>query len=176
MRKAVLYIAMSIDGYIADGNGGVGWLNGQDATVQTEDTYSEFAKGIDTVVMGWTTFHQIVTELSPSQWIYDDLTSYIITHRQEASTEKIIFVHDSPAELIKRLKEQNGKDIWICGGANIVQQLLQVNLIDIFYISIIPTLVGKGIRLFETLQEEMKLKLIKTKSYNGIVEVIYEKR
>ena len=91
-------------------------------------------------------------------------------------SSKIIFVHDSPAELIKRLKEQNGKDIWICGGANIVQQLLQVNLIDIFYISIIPTLVGKGIRLFETLQEEMKLKLIKTKSYNGIVEVIYEKR
>ena len=69
MRKISLFIAMSLDGYIADGNGGVGWLNGQGNDSENIDTYSEFAKEIDTVLMGWNTFHQVVTELSPTEWI-----------------------------------------------------------------------------------------------------------
>ena len=53
MRKIILYIAMSLDGYIADKNGGVDWLSGQDAEEEDEGTYSEFVQGVDTVVMGW---------------------------------------------------------------------------------------------------------------------------
>ena len=58
MRKTILYIAMSLDGYIADENGGVAWLAGQDAGEENADTYSEFIKRIDTVVMGWNTYAQ----------------------------------------------------------------------------------------------------------------------
>lgn len=119
MRKTVLYIAMSLDGYIADENGNVDWLKGQDADVENEDTYSEFVKSIDTVVMGWKTYYQVATELSPSEWVYSDLTSYVITHREQASEETIRFLCEAPADLIKRLKAQSGKDIWICGGADI---------------------------------------------------------
>ena len=67
MRKVVLFIAMSLDGYIADKNGRVDWLKGQDINVETEDAYSALIKEIDTVVMGFTTYHQIITELSPSE-------------------------------------------------------------------------------------------------------------
>lgn len=67
MRKVVLFIAMSLDGYIADSNGGVEWLNGQDNDNENIDTYSEFTKDIDIVLMGWNTYHQIVTELSPTE-------------------------------------------------------------------------------------------------------------
>lgn len=70
MRKVVLFIAMSLDGYIADKDGKVGWLTGQDAHAENEDTYSEFVTGIDTVIMGWDTYHQVATELSPSEWVY----------------------------------------------------------------------------------------------------------
>lgn len=176
MRKVVLFIAMSLDGYIADRNGGVDWLDGQCNDVENEDTYSEFIKDIDTVVMGWTTYNQVVTELSPSEWVYSDLNSYVITHHEQISTKNIQFVHESPCDLVRRLKEENGKDIWICGGASIVQQLMQDGLIDKFYISIIPTILGSGVRLFGAIDTEIKLKLTQTQNYNGITEVVYERR
>lgn len=176
MRKTVLFIAMSLDGYIADKNGGVAWLNGQSSDVENEDTYSEFVKDIDTVVMGWNTYHQVVTELSPSEWVYSDFTTYVVTHNQQTSTENIKFVSESPCSLIRSLKNQSGKDIWICGGANIIDQLIQDNLIDKFHISIIPTILGSGVRLFGMLDQEFRLKLVETRSYNGITEVVYEKR
>lgn len=82
MRKVSLFIAMSLDGYIADKKGGVDWLNGQDSGTETEDGYSTFIQDVDTVLMGWNTYHQIVTQLSPDQWVYPDQTSYVFTHRQ----------------------------------------------------------------------------------------------
>lgn len=176
MRKVMLFIAMSLDGYIADLNGSVDWLNGQRDEVENEDTYSEFVKDIDTVVMGWKTYYQVVTELSPSEWVYSDFISYVITHKERTSTDKIRFIHESPSNLVRRLKEEDGKDIWICGGASIVQQLMQDGLIDKFYISIIPTILGSGVRLFGPLDVELKLKLMENRNYNGIMEVIYEKR
>ncbi len=80
MRKIVLYIAMSLDGYIADANGGVSWLRGQDPDSESEGSYPEFVRDIDTVVMGWETYHQVITELSPDEWVYEDLMTYVITH------------------------------------------------------------------------------------------------
>lgn len=82
MREVVLFIAMSLDGYIAESDGGVGWLSGQDADAEDQDSYSEFAQNIDTVVMGWNTYHQIVTELSPDEWVYGDFATYVITHNR----------------------------------------------------------------------------------------------
>ena len=176
MRKIVLYIAMSLDGYIADANGGVSWLRGQDPDSESEGSYPEFVRDIDTVVMGWETYYQVITELSPDEWVYEDLMTYVITHREETSSEKIRFVHESPSELMKKLKELDGKDIWICGGASIARQLMQDGMIDKFYISVIPVLLGAGARLFGELPEEQELRLMETKSYNGIVELRYEKR
>lgn len=77
MKKISLFIAMSLDGYIADSSGSVNWLTGQGNDDDSIDTYSEFVKDIDTVVMGWNTYHQIVTELSPNKWVYDDFTTYV---------------------------------------------------------------------------------------------------
>ena len=73
MRQTVLYIAMSLDGYIADRNGGVEWLTGQDGGADAGDSYTEFTKEIDTVVMGWNTYHQVTTELAPGEWVYEEL-------------------------------------------------------------------------------------------------------
>ena len=176
MRKVVLFIAMSLDGYIADGNGGVDWLNGQGNDDENIDTYSEFEKEIDTVLMGWNTYHQVVTELSPAEWIYGGLTAYVITHRRHHSAEQIFFTDENPVDLVERLKKQDGKDIWICGGADLVRQLMCAELIDRFYISVIPTLLGKGTKLFGEFPKEQKLSLVQTRNYNGIVELIYEHR
>jgi len=176
MRKVILFIAMSLDGYIADCRGGVGWLTGQDDGEETLDVYSEFVKGIDTVLMGWNTYHQVTTELSPEEWVYSDFTTYVLTHRKLDSTDAIRFVNEDPAALLEKLKREDGKDIWICGGANLVQQLTRHDVIDQYYLSVIPTLLGSGLRLFEGTEREIKLRLLKTQSCNGITDLVYTRR
>ena len=172
MRKVVLYIAMSLDGYIADSSGGVGWLAGQGEEIG-EDGYTGFIEQVDTVILGWNTYHQIVTELSPEQWVYQGLTSYVLTHRAMPSTPSIRFVAEEPCSLVERLRRQPGKDIWICGGSGVIQPLIRAGLIEEYIISVIPTLLGSGLRLFGETGGEVKLKLLQAKSSNGIVELRY---
>lgn len=176
MKKVVLFIAMSLDGYIADSKGGVDWLNGQGNDEEDIDTYSEFIKTIDTILMGWNTYHQIVTELSPNEWVYNGATTYVITHKEHISSEKIRFVNTDPVGLVKRLKGEDGKDVWICGGADLVQQFVNEDLIDRYHITVVPVLLGSGIRLFENGKDKIYLRLLDTQSYNGMTELIYERR
>lgn len=176
MRKVILFIAMSLDGYIAGRAGNVDWLQGQEPDKDDMESYQEFIKGIDTVVIGWNTYEQIVTELSPEEWIYQDLNSYVVTHRDLPDTEAVKFVNDDVCRIVAGLKQEEGKDIWICGGAAIIRPLLREKLIDRLHISVIPTILGGGIRLFGAEDAEMKLRLVKTQSYNGITDLIYEWR
>lgn len=106
MRETVLYIGMSLDGYIADCDGGVGWMGGQDPTDESAGSYPEFLHTVDTVMMGRNTYHQIVTELSPEEWVYAGLRSYVITHRPQPDADGIIFTNESPGALVDRLKVQ----------------------------------------------------------------------
>lgn len=175
MRNVVLYIAMSLDGYIADANGGVDWLGGQ-GDGETEDTYSEFIRRVDTVVMGWNTYRQISQELSPDVWVYEGLQSYVVTHRTPTQRKGITFTADDPVKLVRRLREGEGKDVWICGGASLVRQLMEADLIDEFYLSVIPTVLGGGIRLFGDLPRPLPLRLVRTRTYDGIAELVYVRR
>lgn len=176
MRNVILYIAMSLDGYIADSEGGVAWLRGDGSDPENEGSYPAFYDSIDTVVLGYKTYHQIATELSPDRWIYSDKKSYVLTHKDLPSTEEIVFTNKEPAELLSELKINGGRDIWICGGAEIVNQLLESDQIDRYCISIIPTILGDGIPLFHKHGGENKLQLLSTRRYDGIVDLVYERR
>lgn len=176
MRKVVLYIAMSLDGYLADSEGGVDWLRGQTGGTEQDGSYPEFIQTVDTVIMGYTTYHQIVTELSPDVWYYSGKKSYVLTHRELEDQEEIAFVNRDAKELIRELKRQEGRNIWICGGAEVVRQLVDSDLIDEYTVSIIPTILGKGIRLFSERESERKLLLKSTRSYDGIVDLVYGRR
>ena len=176
MRKVVLYIAMSLDGYIADKNGGVDWLMGDGSDPENQGSYPDFIKTIDTVILGHTTYHQIATELSPDVWMYEGKLTYVLTHKKYENKEDILFTDENVPELIERLKIEEGKDIWICGGATIVNQLLQTDLIDRFCFTLIPTILGKGIKLFDSFDKEKTLKFISTKNYNGMIDLVYERQ
>ena len=176
MRKVILYIAMSLDGYIADRKGNVNWLAGQDDAGEQIDTYGAFINEVDTVVMGWNTYRQSTTELSPEEWPYQGLTTYVITHRRQPSSADIRFVQEEPCSLVRRLREEQGRAIWICGGSRIIQPLVQEDLLDVYHISVIPTILGAGLPLFAEISQKIKLKLRSTQVYNGIVESVYVRR
>ena len=165
---------MSLDGYVADKVGGVAWLGGDGSDAENFGSYPSFISGIDTVILGYTTYHQIVTELSPDQWAYEGMQSYVLTHKSCTDTEEIAFTDKPIAQLIAERKAVDGKDIWICGGASIVNQCIQANLVDEYTISIIPTILGNGIKLFQQFDTAQTLRLKSTASYNGIVDLVYE--
>ncbi len=173
MRKIVLYIAMSLDGYIADKSGGVGWLGGDGSDPENCGSYPEFIDTVDTVILGHTTYQQIITELSPDRWPYEGMQSYVLTHHKQEDQNEIHFVDTPMAALLAKLKQQDGKDIWLCGGADIIDQALKANIVDELAISILPTLLGNGIRLFRTNEIPKSLTLISHRSYNGIVDLVY---
>lgn len=77
---------------------------------------------------------------------------------------------------MKCLRKEEGRDIWICGGASIVRQLMEENLIDVYHIAVIPTVLGSGIRLFPESGSEIRLKLTSVNSSNGITELIYQRK
>ncbi len=175
MRKTTLFIAASLDGYIARKDGGIDWLHGQDASGDDMTGYDAFIQDIDTVVMGWNTYHQISAELLPAQWPYRGLTAYVMTHRIPPVTEEDIrFVNRDVCRLVEDLKRRPGKGIWICGGAGVIRPLLQGRLIDRLHISVIPILLGDGIPLFVGLERELPLHFVSSQSYNGITDLVYE--
>ncbi len=176
MAKTILYIAMSLDGYIADETGSVGWLEGDGSDPKNIGSYSEFFENIGTIILGYGTYNQIITELSKDIWPYEGKKSYVLTHKKLESRDDIIFTDQSLSSLIEKLKISEEKDIWICGGASIANQLIEKNLIDLYSIAIIPTILGNGIHLFNKQNSQHKLELIQSKNYNGIVEVMYKPR
>lgn len=176
MGNIVLYLAVSVDGYLADQQGGVDWLVGDGSQPDTPGSYPAFFETVDAIVMGWNTYHQLVTELSPDHWPYDGHPCYVVTHQQETDREGIYFWNRELTALADRLKTRHKGNIWICGGASVAGQLLKEDRIDKLWLSVIPTVLGKGLRLFPELSKELPLKLVSTEQWNGIVDLVYERR
>lgn len=177
-RKTILYIAVSVDGYIADERGAVEWIGGHDDSVPTEDTFTTFFESVDTIIMGRRTYDQIVNELSPDQWPYICAKTIVITHNAEKDdSDNNVSFRDMPVcEVVAGLRRSQGKNIWICGGAQIARELIAEDLIDTYHLAIIPVILGKGIRLFDITPQKIDLALIDTKKYNGIIELVYSHR
>lgn len=175
-RKVILYIATSLDGYIADKNGGIDWLATNVVSSEVDTSYEDFYNKVDTVIMGRTTFDQVTTELSPENYPYADSTSYVLTSREASKKENVIFTNENVVNLVSTLKEEEGKDIFIVGGASIVQPLVEANLIDEYQLAIIPTLLGEGISLFGSIDQDVKLTATSAKVINNIVYHTYQKK
>ncbi len=172
-RKLILYIATSLDGYIAKPNDDLSFLS----IVQKDGEdygYSEFVSSIDTVILGRKTYDWIMAVVD--EFPHMDKISYIITRTERPSIGNINFYNGTLNSLVKKLKSEKGKNIFIDGGAEIVHELLKANLIDEFIISIIPILVGDGIKLFADGRPELKLKLVTLKKFEtGLIQMHYER-
>ncbi|MGK0465974.1 dihydrofolate reductase family protein [Clostridium sp.] len=175
-RSVILYIAISLDGYIAKSNGAVDWLSGNGDNPNIDNGYDDFYSEIDTVVMGRITYEQVINELSPDIWVYEGKKCYVATRRKCEFDSRAEFISEDIVGFIKNLKTQHGKDIWLVGGGKLIEQFVKQDLIDKYIITIIPTILGDGIPLFLNENPEIKLRLIETKNTDGMVELSYVRR
>lgn len=173
-RKTILYIATSLDGFIADSKGGIDWLHENAVGTETDTSYEDFYATVDTVIMGRTTYDQVTQELSPENYPYADSNTYVITSRGNHKEGNITFTDENVTDLVARLQKEQGKNIFIIGGASIINPLIEKNAIDEYQLAIIPTILGGGIPLFTT-KETLKLTATDAKVVNNIVYHTYKK-
>ncbi len=170
-RKVIVYIAASLDGYIAKPNDDLSFLSIVEK--QGEDYgYHQFTENIDTIIQGRKTYEWVMKQVP--EYPHFHKQTYIITRTKRESIGNVHFYTDDIKALIANIKSQAGKDIFVDGGAEIVHLLLQNKLIDEIILSIIPVLLGEGLRLFQDNIGEQTLQLVDSKHFDtGLVQVHY---
>ena len=171
MGKIILNLAISLDGFIAEENGGVDWLND---FMKPEEDYgmNSFFEQCGTAIMGAKTYEQT---LSFHYW-FGNMEGIIFTSRDLPLFEgkSIQFVTGDPTEIVKALKEKT-KDSWLVGGASLIAQFINKHLLDELIITVVPRLIGRGIHLCTDLNEIQKLELEDSKIFkNGVVQLKYQ--
>jgi dihydrofolate reductase len=176
MRKLIIFIATSLDGYIAKPNDDLSFL--KIVEKEGEDYgYAEFTDTIDTIILGRKTYDWVLNEIGTSHYDNGDIDVFVITREKRSSVGRTQFYNGDVAEFVKRLKHQGGKNIYCDGGAELINHLLQADLIDEMIISVIPILVGDGTRLFQTGRPEQTLELLRTKTFDtGLVQLHYQRK
>jgi len=169
-----VFIAESLDGFIADSNGGIDWLIELENPENTDYGYNEFIEKIDAIVMGRNSFEKVLTF---DQWPYTRPV-FVLSSRPLQLPERlnnVIWETGNPVELIERLNSKGYKNIYVDGGKTI-QTFLQYDLIDEMIISRIPILLGSGIPLFGYNESKRKFTHINTEVFaNGLVKSHYKK-
>lgn len=176
MRRLIIYIATSLDGYIAKPNDDLGFLK----LVEKEGEdygYAEFTATIDTIILGRKTYDWVLKEIGSSHYDNGDRDVYVITKTEKPSVGKTTFYTEDLTELVQQLKSQNGKNIYCDGGAEIINELLKKDLIDEMIISVIPVLLGNGTRLFKDDRPEQLLQHVSTKTFEtGLIQMHFKRK
>ena len=163
----LVYIAASIDGYIADRNNKLDWLQMVPNPDNSDFGYAAFLDGIDAIVMGRNTYEMVVS--FGGDWPYSKPV-FVLSHSLKLFPEKlqgkVNLIKGTPGEITNTLNNQGFENLYIDGGYTI-QSFLEANLIDELIITRIPVLLGGGIPLFGKLSEHRKFKHISTEVLLG---------
>ncbi|MBK7427802.1 MAG: dihydrofolate reductase [Saprospiraceae bacterium] len=173
-RKLILYIAMSLDGYIAGPDDNLDFLSC--VQIPGEDYgYSKFNSQVDTLIWGRKTYDKMLS--FGIDFPHKDKKCYVLSKSRSGQDENVEYYGGELTNLIKRLKEEDGKHIYCDGGGEIVSALLQANLIDQLIISVIPYLLGSGARLFHEGRPEAALSFLNSTTYpSGLVQLCYVRK
>lgn len=176
MQKLSLFIATSLDGYIASANDDLSFLK----LVEKEGEdygYFEFKSNTDTIILGRKTYDYVLNEIGSSHYDNGEQDVYVITRTSRPGIGRTTFYTGNLTELVMRLKAESKKNIYCDGGAEIINELLQHDLIDEFIISVIPILLGDGKKLFQNGRPEQELQLVNSKSFDtGLTQLHYVRK
>lgn len=171
-RQVVLYIAMSIDGYIARDEDNIDFLSIVDRPGE-DYGYLDFQRSVDTLIWGRKTYDKLLS--FGIDFPHKDKKVFVLSRTKTGADENVQYFNGPVKELITSLQQQPGKNIYCDGGGEIVYELLKESLIDKMIISVIPHLVGKGIRLFKDGRPEQGLTLTRSISFpSGLVQLWYD--
>jgi len=176
MRKIILNLAMSLDGYISDPDGGFDWIVGHGDQAPDEQggfDFPAFLESIDTVVMGSKAYEDcILSGLSDM----GDRKIIVATSRTFEPREHVEFVNGDICGHVLKLKENQGKDIWLFGGAGLTDAFIKEDKVDEYIVAVIPTILGSGRSLFKGGSPKIDLHLDTHGVSDGIVVMTYSKR
>jgi len=169
MSRIRLYIAVSLDGYIATPDGGVAWLEPFNAG---DYGYEDFLKSIGTLVMGRATFDQVQ---GFGDWPYEGKRAIVMTSRPVETLPEGAEVRNANATAVAdEARAFDGGDVWLTGGGNVVRQFLDAGLIDEMELFVMPLLLGAGVRLFPDGASRSGLALKDSQPHpNGVVRLLY---
>lgn len=170
MRKVKLFIATSLDGYIARADGDIDWL-----FTDADYNYSAFYDSVDTVVMGRKTYD---LALSFGEYPYTGKAAFVFSRTRSGADDHATFVSGAPAALVERLRAAPGRDIWLVGGGELTRDFAEADLIDELVISIHPRLIGRGIPLFPAWRRDgdVALEMVESQSFpSGLVQIRYQR-
>lgn len=180
MRKIIVYIAISADGYIARADGSVDWLD----RPRPPDNYGmgEFFNTVDAILWGRKTWGLVekmeadVDEQAGASGFGAKIKNYVFTTQPPAKRPRgVEFVNEPIAAFAKRLRATPGKDIWMMGGGGIIGSFLDAGEIDEFIIHVIPIFIGEGIPLIAPRHRTVPLELRTVQSYpDGVVRLHYD--
>ncbi|HEY2495711.1 MAG TPA: dihydrofolate reductase family protein [Candidatus Angelobacter sp.] len=170
MRKIVLALGISIDGYIARRDGSFDFL------FMTEDfSMADFFASIDTGIMGRKTYD--VSKAVGEGGFGPKLKTYVLSRTLPlGEREDKIFVNSSPAALVDEIRRHKGKDIWLMGGGEVARDFLQADLVDELHLGVVPVLLGEGLPLFPSGFPQRNFELMENKSFSkGLVSLKYRR-
>ncbi|REC43368.1 dihydrofolate reductase family protein [Chryseobacterium pennipullorum] len=177
MKKVILDLATTLDGFIEGPHGEIDWC-----IMDDDMDFDGFLLGIDTIFYGRVSYdawenYQPEEHAHPEEqefWKKIHSKNKLVFSSEKRVDERATFIHSDIAEKVAEIKKQGGKDIWLYGGAGLIRTFIQHNLIDVYRISVHPIALGSGKPLFEDLKERLNLKLIKTNVFkSGVVQLIY---
>lgn len=170
MRKVILGLAVSLDGYIAGPNGEYDWCF-------TDQDYgmSDFFKKIDSLFIGRKSYELALSMGDVEMPGFPKLTEYVFSNTLDKVKPGAILIKENIEAEVKRIKNEPGKDIWLFGGASLTASLLKMGLVDVLGLAVHPILLGGGKPLFQHFDTRIKLKLTECKTYSsGLVSLEYE--
>jgi dihydrofolate reductase len=176
MRKIIVYIATSADGFIARKDGAVDWLD----RPRTAGDYGmgKFYKSIDTILWGRKTYDLVLRFQAEGKETPDmpGIRNYAFSRRPPRKVAPgFEFVKEPIKKFARRLRRQKGKDIWMMGGAGLIGSFLDAGEIDEFIVHVIPTFIGEGIPLIAPARRTVGLNLLSSKKFSdGVVRLHYQ--
>jgi len=166
-----LYIASSLDGYIATEKHNLDWLFAVEG--EGDGGYSKFYDTVDTILIGRITYDWIMA-FEKGDFPYKGKECYVFSRTKKDDNEYVTFIHEDAVQFAKNLKNKNGGNIWIVGGGELLSTFIKENLVDELIVSITPVLLGKGIPLFKNNDFQIPLSLKSVNRFNQFVELHYE--
>ncbi len=169
MRKVILGLAASLDGFIEGPNGEYDWcLTDQDYGM------SDFFKRIDSIFIGRKSYELSLTMGDAEMPGFPKLKEYVFSNTLHDVRPGSVLVGKNVENEVKRIKEEPGKDIWLFGGASLTTSMLNLNLVDEIGLAVHPVILGGGKSLFHDITKRIELKLADAKTYSsGLVSLTY---